>query len=153
MADSACTRDERRERIVAECNAVRQALQDLLSEYMANAGRRSPSEGLDKARDQMVHKTRDLRRVLRKAVVDHVCDQFLEPHLPLQLLVEAARSGDEDRVEECQQLLRDHAAKLVEVAQLACSMSNNEDGVKMVRHAAQQIEQLCPQVGGLPSSR
>ena len=27
MADSSCTRDERREKIVAECNAVRQALQ------------------------------------------------------------------------------------------------------------------------------
>lgn len=36
MADSSCTRDERRERIVAECNAVRQALQDLLSEYISN---------------------------------------------------------------------------------------------------------------------
>lgn len=36
MADSSCTRDERREKIVAECNAVRQALQDLLSEYMSN---------------------------------------------------------------------------------------------------------------------
>ncbi|RMB93051.1 hypothetical protein DUI87_30557 [Hirundo rustica rustica] len=36
MADSSCTRDDRRERIVAECNAVRQALQDLLSEYMGN---------------------------------------------------------------------------------------------------------------------
>ncbi|CAH2218437.1 jg22530 [Pararge aegeria aegeria] len=36
MADSSCTRDERRERIVAECNAVRQALQDLLHEYMSN---------------------------------------------------------------------------------------------------------------------
>jgi hypothetical protein len=36
MADSSCTRDERRERIVAECNAVRQALQDLLSEYMSS---------------------------------------------------------------------------------------------------------------------
>lgn len=36
MADAENTRDERRERIVAECNAVRQALQDLLSEYMAN---------------------------------------------------------------------------------------------------------------------
>lgn len=36
MADADCTRDERRERIVAECNAVRQALQELLSEYMAN---------------------------------------------------------------------------------------------------------------------
>ena len=36
MADSSCTRDDRRERIVQECNAVRQALQDLLSEYMIN---------------------------------------------------------------------------------------------------------------------
>ncbi|RVE43028.1 hypothetical protein evm_012340 [Chilo suppressalis] len=32
------------------------------------------------------------------------------------------------------------------VANLVCSMSNNEDGVKMVRHAAGQIEALCPQV-------
>jgi catenin alpha len=36
MADSSSTRDDRRERIISECNAVRQALQDLLSEYMAN---------------------------------------------------------------------------------------------------------------------
>ena len=41
MADSSCTRDERRERIVAECNAVRQALQDLLSEYMSNVSVKS----------------------------------------------------------------------------------------------------------------
>lgn len=39
MADSSCTRDDRRERIVAECNSVRQALQDLLSEYMNNVSR------------------------------------------------------------------------------------------------------------------
>lgn len=38
MADSSCTRDNRREKIVAECNAVRQALQDLLSEYMNCVG-------------------------------------------------------------------------------------------------------------------
>ena len=36
VADSFCTRDDRREKIVSECNAVRQALQDLLSEYMSN---------------------------------------------------------------------------------------------------------------------
>ncbi len=29
---------------------------------------------------------------------------------------------------------------------MACSMSGNEDGVKMVRYAASQIENLCPQV-------
>lgn len=36
MADSSCTRDDRRERIVQQCNAVRQALQDLLTEYEKN---------------------------------------------------------------------------------------------------------------------
>ncbi|KAM6443285.1 catenin alpha-3 isoform 2-T2 [Liasis olivaceus] len=36
LADSSCTRDLHRERIITECNAIRQALQDLLSEYMNN---------------------------------------------------------------------------------------------------------------------
>ncbi|KAF7247198.1 Catenin alpha-3, partial [Varanus komodoensis] len=36
LADSSCTRDVHRERIITECNAIRQALQDLLSEYMNN---------------------------------------------------------------------------------------------------------------------
>jgi catenin alpha len=35
---------------------------------------------------------------------------------------------------------------ILQVANLACSMSGNEDGVKMVRYAAAQIENLCPQV-------
>lgn len=146
MADSSCTRDERRERIVAECNAVRQALQDLLSEYMANAGKKQPSEQLDKAIEHMTHKTRDLRRQLRKAVVDHVSDSFLETNVPLLVLIEAAKNGNEREVEEYAQVFTEHANKLVEVANLACSMSNNEDGVKMVRYAASQIDNLCPQV-------
>ena len=33
-----------------------------------------------------------------------------------------------------------------QVANLACSMSSQEEGVKMVRMAAAQIESLCPQV-------
>ena len=32
------------------------------------------------------------------------------------------------------------------MANLACSMSNKEEGVKMVRMAASQISALCPQV-------
>ena len=36
MADADCTRDERRDRIVTECNAVRHALQELLTEYSTN---------------------------------------------------------------------------------------------------------------------
>lgn len=36
MADSSSTRDERREKIVKQCNSVRQALQDVLTEYENN---------------------------------------------------------------------------------------------------------------------
>ena len=36
------------------------------------AGRKEPDESLDRAIDHMCRKTRDLRRQLRKAVVDHV---------------------------------------------------------------------------------
>ena len=32
------------------------------------------------------------------------------------------------------------------MANLACSISNNEEGVKLVRMAATQIDSLCPQV-------
>ncbi|EDV52822.1 catenin alpha isoform X1 [Drosophila erecta] len=146
MADADCTRDERRERIVAECNAVRQALQDLLSEYMSNMSQKDNSPGLSRAIDQMCRKTRDLRRQLRKAVVDHVSDSFLETTTPLLDLIEAAKSGNEKKVREKSEIFTKHAEKLVEVANLVCSMSNNEDGVKMVRYAAAQIESLCPQV-------
>ncbi|GAB0095620.1 Catenin alpha [Sergentomyia squamirostris] len=146
MADADCTRDERRERIVAECNAVRQALQDLLSEYMSNVGKKEQSPALERAIGQMCRKTRDLRRQLRKAVVDHVSDSFLETNMPLLDLIEAAKMANEKRVREKAEVFTKHAEKLVEVANLVCSMSNNEDGVKMVRYAAAQIETLCPQV-------
>uniref|UniRef100_A0A8C4TFR1 Catenin alpha-1 n=1 Tax=Erpetoichthys calabaricus TaxID=27687 RepID=A0A8C4TFR1_ERPCA len=146
MADSSCTRDDRRERIVAECNAVRQALQDLLSEYMGNAGRKERSDALNSAIDRMTKKTRDLRRQLRKAVMDHVSDSFLETNVPLLVLIEAAKNGNEKEVKEYAQVFREHANKLIEVANLACSISNNEEGVKLVRMAASQLEALCPQV-------
>lgn len=35
---------------------------------------------------------------------------------------------------------------LTQVANLACSISNNEEGVKLVRMSASQLEALCPQV-------
>nr|XP_045740624.1 catenin alpha-2 isoform X5 [Mirounga angustirostris] len=145
MADSSCTRDDRRERIVAECNAVRQALQDLLSEYMNNAGRKERESAIDKTLDRLIKKKRE-RTQLRKAVMDHISDSFLETNVPLLVLIEAAKSGNEKEVKEYAQVFREHANKLVEVANLACSISNNEEGVKLVRMAATQIDSLCPQV-------
>uniref|UniRef100_A0A8C6TXQ2 Catenin alpha-2 n=1 Tax=Neogobius melanostomus TaxID=47308 RepID=A0A8C6TXQ2_9GOBI len=85
-------------------------------------------------------------RTLRKAVMDHISDSFLETNVPLLVLIEAAKSGNEKEVKEYAQVFREHANKLVEVANLACSISNNEEGVKLVRMAATQIDSLCPQV-------
>ncbi|NXC60729.1 CTNA2 protein, partial [Aleadryas rufinucha] len=145
MADSSCTRDDRRERIVAECNAVRQALQDLLSEYMNNVMLKYEQweRELINVLDFLVC---SLVSQLRKAVMDHISDSFLETNVPLLVLIEAAKSGNEKEVKEYAQVFREHANKLVEVANLACSISNNEEGVKLVRMAATQIDSLCPQV-------
>jgi catenin alpha len=84
---------------------------------MQNAGK-VPTDQLDFAIDSMCRKTRDLRyffllvtfasffkpfhfknrRQLRKAVVDHVSDSFLEPETPLLMLITAAREGREKEV-------------------------------------------------------
>lgn len=42
------------------------------------AGRKDRSENLERAAEHMNKKTKDLRRQLRKAVVDHVCDRFVQ---------------------------------------------------------------------------
>lgn len=149
LADSISTRDDTRDKIIASCNGVRQALQDLLSEYMNHAtGKKkaSPGGSLDQALERMCRRTRELRGQLRRAVVDHVSDSFLETTMPLIMMVEAAQAGNEKEVEECAKLFTDHAAKLEEVANLACSMSVNPEKVKMVRLAAKRLQNLCPQV-------
>ncbi|RMC14540.1 hypothetical protein DUI87_09637 [Hirundo rustica rustica] len=112
----------------------------------SQTGRKEKGDPLNIAIDKMTKKTRDLRRQLRKAVMDHISDSFLETNVPLLVLIEAAKSGNEKEVKEYAQVFREHANKLVEVANLACSISNNEEGVKLVRMAATQIDSLCPQV-------
>jgi catenin alpha len=146
IADASNTREDRKQRIVTECNAVRQALQDLLSEYERNAGRREPDEALDMALVHLGHKAKDLKRHLRRAVVDHVSDAFLDTRVPLLILIDAAKRGDQDGLEDAGRMFLEHAQKLVEVADLACAMSNNEEGIRMARYAASQVEKLGPQV-------
>ncbi|XP_050814265.1 catenin alpha-3 isoform X3 [Gopherus flavomarginatus] len=151
LADSSCTRDFHREQIIAECNAIRQALQDLLSEYMNNADKKEKSNALNIAIDNMCKKTRNLRRQLRKAIIDHVSDSFLDTTIPLLVLIEAAKNGREKEIKEYTVIFQEHTSRLVEVANLACSLSTNEDGIKIVQMAANRIETLCPQETKEPS--
>ncbi len=61
-------------------------------------------------------KTKDLHRHLRRAVVDHVSDAFLDTQVPLLVLIDAAERQDADGVESAGQLFIEHAAKLVDVS-------------------------------------
>lgn len=137
---------ERQDLFVDKCNTVRQALQDLLSEYMANAGLSEPSEGLNRASENMYKKTRDLRRHLRQAAVDHVSYRFLAEQTLVSSLVDAAKSGDEISVEEYAQALRKNSKMLMDVAYLNCCMSTNEIGVDRVNHCIKQLDKLSSQV-------
>ncbi|KAI1231646.1 hypothetical protein IHE44_0007724 [Lamprotornis superbus] len=104
------------------------------------------SNALNVAIDAMCKKTRDLRRQLRKAIIDHISDSFLDTTVPLLVLIEAAKNGREKEIKEYAAIFREHTSRLVEVANLACSLSTNEDGTKIVQMAANHIETLCPQV-------
>ena len=101
---------------------------------------------LESAIDAMIVKNKDLKRQLRKAVVDHVSDCYIQTTMPLLVLIEAAKNGNEEEVKEYAHVFREHAERLVEVANLAMEMSNNDEGIRMVKMACGQIENLCPQV-------
>lgn len=88
-------------------------------------GVKEQSEGLERAIDHMCRKTRDLRRQLRKAVVDHVSDSFLETSVPLLVLIEAARNGRDKEVEEYALVFTEHANKLVEVKKILITKKAN----------------------------
>lgn len=56
--------------------------------------------------------------------MDHISDSFLETNVPLLVLIEAAKSGNEKEVKEYAQVFREHANKLVEVSHEFCMWSN-----------------------------
>lgn len=67
--------------------------------------------------------------------MDHISDSFLETNVPLLVLIEAAKSGNEKEVKEYAQVFREHANKLVEVSNelytpiLTCCCSCHIDNV------------------------
>ncbi|EMP34229.1 Catenin alpha-2, partial [Chelonia mydas] len=99
-------------------------------------GRKEKGDPLNIAIDKMTKKTRDLRRQLRKAVMDHISDSFLETNVPLLVLIEAAKSGNEKEVKEYAQVFREHANKLVEFVSLAAGTSGSVEGGKAAVNVA-----------------
>ncbi|CAI4225142.1 unnamed protein product [Auanema sp. JU1783] len=146
LANYEFTRPNRRSAIPDECNNVRQALQDLLNEFEKNLGRKETSDDVDLAMVQVKNKTKDLRRQLRRAIVDHVSDGFLDLHSPLLNLIAAAESRDPERTEICAKHFLQHADELVKVAKRSCEMSTDLEGIRVIRYTADSLEKLAPEV-------
>lgn len=61
------------------------------------------------------HKAKDLRRHLRRAIVDHVSDAFLDTITPLMMLIESAQRHDERATVENGKMFEEHTNKLLQV--------------------------------------
>jgi hypothetical protein len=64
----------------------------------------------------LAHKVRDLRRHLRRAVVDHISDVFLDMQTPLMQLIESAYTGEFPRTERAAEMFQEHANNIVAVS-------------------------------------
>jgi hypothetical protein len=60
-------------------------------------------------------------------------DQFtLKPAQPIDQLIEAALTGDETQTNEQIQIFNAYANRLIEASLVACSLSNDYEGVRLV---------------------
>ncbi|KAL1771816.1 catenin alpha-3 isoform X1 [Sigmodon hispidus] len=83
-----------------------------------STGKTEKSNTLNAAINNMSKKTRDLRRQLRKAIIDHISDSFLDTTVPLLVLIEAAKNGREKEIKEYAAIFHEHTGRLVEVSVL-----------------------------------
>lgn len=120
-----------------------------------------PSEDLDLCKVFLAHKIRYLRRHLRRTIVDHVSDVFVDVRTPLLQLIENASNGDFPNTERAATLFQTQANNVVavklgnilevlnynlQVARLVANVSNDVDGVRVLRYATLLCEKIAPQV-------
>ena len=115
---------------------------------------------LNTALENFLRSTRNIRNIITATEPGQESDQGEEQEekedleeeksleSPLDLMICAAEAGDEAGVTLYSTMFTEHALKLVEVADLACTMSSNQEGegVEAVRQAASHLQSLHSQV-------
>lgn len=79
--------------------------------------------------------------------MDHVSDSFLETNVPLLVLIEAAKNGNEKEVKDYAQVFREHANKLIEVGTVS-SAPTSRSGTPETRASHARSER--PRLGSAP---
>lgn len=59
---------------------------------------------------------------LRKAIIDHISDSFLDTTVPLLVLTEAAKNGKEQEIKEYAAIFQEHTYRLFEVSLIKCTI-------------------------------
>uniref|UniRef100_A0AC35TMS0 Catenin alpha-2 n=1 Tax=Rhabditophanes sp. KR3021 TaxID=114890 RepID=A0AC35TMS0_9BILA len=89
---------------------------------------------------------KDLKRQLRRAVIDHVSDVLIDKHAPLLRLTNAASEGNQRETQKSALEFETYDQNLRNVAELACQLSTDVEGIKDVRYLAQQLEKTSKEV-------
>ncbi|XP_011409567.2 PREDICTED: catenin alpha-2-like [Amphimedon queenslandica] len=161
LAASESTRDQHG--LLAQCDVVREKLQDFISVIKTEPiSEKKDAEDKDSSDDEgsnvpkpqrlkqsitvVEEETATLRAELRRAMIDHVSDTFVDPLAPLVRLVDDASKGDTVAVEESSAQFVAHADKLAHVTNLVCSLSSDNADTRLVRRAAKQMNSLKQQV-------
>lgn len=75
--------------------------------------------------------------------MDHISDSFLETNVPLLVLIEAAKSGNEKEVKEYAQVFREHANKLVEVSHELYMGAHTYTHIHLFLFPSSEIKVMC----------
>ena len=122
IADLPSTCPDRRDKIVENCEALRNALSNLLDDYMAGS-RKGQNTNVNAAIDALIEKNRMLHGHLHRAAGDQVGDAFLNPLVPFLYIYSAAKSGEAETVKQNSPSFSAHAQKMVQAARLLANMS------------------------------
>lgn len=99
---------------------------------------------IEKRKNNFFKKSKSVRRQLRKAIAEHFSLQTSS--LPIDKLIQASLTGDQKKLNPMIDSFTNNITKLIESSKLACSMSNDIQGVQMVEVAVKQIQILLPQI-------
>ncbi|RNA04485.1 catenin alpha-2-like isoform X4, partial [Brachionus plicatilis] len=133
---------DRKESLVSECEQVRSALQHLFKSYQNVRNSQNRNE-IENYKGEFIQKNRSIRRQIRQLVVENFS---LISNQPLDDLIEGAKSGDFGILNDTVLNFEIYAKNLIDSSHLACALSTNREGIKLVELATERLSLLIPLV-------
>eukprot|EP00731_Ephydatia_muelleri_P020418 Em0013g145a len=149
LGDAETTRDYRQHAIIFQCSELKQKLKELFETMRSSDS--VDGAGVDETEfDRLGARAQatawELKKELRRAMIERVSDAFLDTRSPIQRLVAVAEAADEGALNVQIAEFSKHARELEEVSLFVCSLATNTNNVRVVRISAKHVGSLAPQV-------